>query len=240
VRQLLDEHVALRRAAASGTLDPAAADRAARLEETIDLAYLTEQIPRSIERTLEGVGRVAEIVRAMKEFAHEGREDKAPADLNRGLEGTLIMAHNEVKYVADVATDFGELPPVTCRIGEINQVFLNLLVNAAHAIRAKVGDSGAKGSITVRSRRDGGEHVRVEIADTGTGIHPEIRGRVFEPFFTTKQIGCGTGQGLALARAIVVDKHGGTIDFDSEPGVGTTFVVRLPIETAPAAERDAR
>jgi two-component system, NtrC family, sensor kinase len=199
------------------------------LDEAVDYQFLEEEIPRSLERTLEGTRRVTTIVRALKEFAHPDRREKAPAELNQALENTLIVAHNEYKYLATVEKDFEALPPVTCHVGDLNQVFLNLIVNAAHAIGDLVGQSGDLGRITIRTRRDG-DFVAISIADTGAGIPAAIRARIYDPFFTTKDVGKGTGQGLAIARSIVVDRHQGTISFDSEMGQGTTFTIRLPIE----------
>jgi len=178
----------------------------------------------------DGVDRVAGIVRAMKSFAHPGSEDRASVDLNDALTNTLIVARNEFKYVADVETELGALPPVVCQLGEINQVFLNLVVNAAHAVGDAVEGSDRRGTITVRSRTEGAD-VIVEIADTGVGIRPELKDRIFDPFFTTKPVGKGTGQGLAMARAIVA-KHGGALTCDSTLGTGTTFTLRLPIQRA--------
>jgi signal transduction histidine kinase len=196
-------------------------------EESADLDYALEQIPAAVERSMEGTRSVASIVRAMKEFAHPDTREKAQLDLNQALRNTIVVARNEIKYVADVETDFGDLPPVPCHAGDLNQVFLNLLINASHAIAdAKRPD---RGRITIRTRADD-RWVTVRIADTGCGIPTAIRDRVFEPFFTTKDVGRGTGQGLAIARNIIVDKHQGTIDFDSELGVGTTFYIRLPLE----------
>jgi two-component system, NtrC family, sensor kinase len=139
-----------------------------------------------------------------------------------------VVARNELKYVADVETFLEPLPPILCHLGDLNQVFLNLLVNAAHAIGDVVQGTQAKGRISVHSRQDG-DCVEVAIADTGTGIPQEIKDKIFDPFFTTKQVGKGSGQGLALARAIVVEKHGGTLTFETEIGKGTTFYVRLPV-----------
>ena len=208
--------------------DPALA-RLAAAEQTLDYEYLREEGPRAFARTFDGVQRVASIVRAMKEFAHpEGRE-KTLADLNRAIESTVTVAKNELKYVADVELDLGELPPVLCHLGDLNQVFLNLLVNAAHAIEDVVGKSGQKGTIRVCTRRDEG-HVTVTISDTGTGIPEHARAKVFDPFFTTKEVGRGPGQGLAIARSVVVEKHGGALTFDTEPGRGTTFYVRIPVQ----------
>lgn len=198
-------------------------------EEMADLAYLGEQVPGAFTRTLEGIGRVAEIVRAMKEFAHPDCREKSPADLNQALLNTITVARNEYKYVAEVETDLGELPPVSCNIGELNQVFLNLLVNAAHAIGAAVGESQEKGRIGVSTTRDG-DMVEIRLQDSGCGIPAEVRERVFDPFFTTKEVGKGTGQGLAIARSIVVDKHGGDLNFETQEGQGTTFIIRLPAD----------
>jgi two-component system NtrC family sensor kinase len=204
-----------------------------KLEEALDFQYLQQEIPRAFERTFDGTRRVTTIVRALKEFAHPDRREKSPADLNRALENTLTIAHNEYRYLAVVETDCEPLPPVTCHLGDLNQVFLNLIVNAAHAIADVVGKSGDQGRITIRTRQDGG-FVAITIADTGAGIPEAIRGRVYDPFFTTKEVGKGTGQGLAIARSIIVDKHQGTISFESEVGRGTTFTIRLPIDSEQA------
>jgi two-component system, NtrC family, sensor kinase len=155
-------------------------------------------------------------------------KDQAPADLNQALQSTLTVARNELKYVAEVETEFGDLPSVTCQVGDVNQVFLNLLVNAAHAIADKVGDSGARGRITVRTIAEG-DWVTIAIGDTGCGIPESIRSKVYDPFFTTKEVGRGTGQGLALARAVIVEQHGGALSFDSTVGEGTVFYLRLPV-----------
>ena len=196
-----------------------------------DLDYLLEEIPRALEQSLEGVQRVAKIVRAMKEFSHPGKEEKSPLDINRAIETTITVARNEWKYVAEVETtcDAG-LPLVECHAGEFNQVILNLLINAAHAIREVVGDgSKGKGKIRVATRHEPG-WVEISIQDNGCGIPEEIRSRVFEPFFTTKPVGQGTGQGLALAYTTIVRRHGGSLWFESAPGKGTTFFIHLPVK----------
>jgi two-component system, NtrC family, sensor kinase len=223
--------VATRAADAGANL--AAANRALiadlRAAETeADLDYLADEIPRAIGQTLDGVKQVASIVRAMKEFAHPDGSERVAIDLNHALLSTLTVARSELKYLADVETDLGELPPVPCHASAINQVLLNLLVNAAHAI-ADLGDHH-RGTVRVRTARDG-DDVLVEIADTGCGIPDEIKDQIFDQFFTTKEVGRGTGQGLALARRIVVEQHGGTLSFESEVGRGTTFSVRLPLHT---------
>lgn len=203
--------------------------------QALDLDYLQEEIPRAIQQSLEGVGRVAKIVSAMKDFSHPGGAVRERIDLNRAIESTITVSHNVWKYAATLETDFDpQLPLVPCFPGEFNQVILNLLVNAAHAIEEvnAANPAGAMGVIRV-STRVTGNSVEVRISDTGTGIPEAIRARLFEPFFTTKAVGKGTGQGLSIARAVIVDKHGGSIDLTSEPGAGTTFIIRLPLETRP-------
>jgi PAS domain S-box-containing protein len=201
-------------------------------EEAADLVFIQEEIPKAIAQTLEGVTRVATIVRAVKEFAHPNPSEKAATDLNQALQSTLIVARNEIKYVADVETDLQELPLVQCNGGDMNQVFLNLLVNAAHAIKDRGDGNGLKGAIGVRTRREG-DQVVISISDTGCGIPENIQDKIFEPFFTTKEVGRGTSQGLAIARSIVVDNHGGSLTFESVVGKGSTFYIRLPIGLAP-------
>ena len=205
---------------------------AAAAVDQADAAYLLEEIPKAIDQTLEGVGRVAALVNAMKEFSHPDTKEKSLLDLNRAIAGTITVARNEWKYVAELKTDFDpSLPPVSCHPGEINQVVLNLIVNAAHAIGdvARQGDR-KRGIITVHTLRCS-ECAEIRIEDTGTGIPEKFRTRIFDPFFTTKEIGKGTGQGLAIARSVVVDKHGGSLHFETEEGKGTTFIVRLPYDS---------
>ncbi len=208
--------------------------------ERADLSFTLSEVPQAIDGTLEGAERVSKIVRAMKEFSHPGTEGKSAVNLKHAIETTIAVARNEWKYVADVETCFDEsLPPVLCLAGEFNQVILNLLINAAHAVGDVVGrDSGQKGTISVTTKLVG-DWAEVQIRDTGKGIPDDIRGRIFEPFFTTKEVGKGTGQGLALAHAFVVKKHNGQIWFESEVGKGTTFFLRLPLgmhETAGSSE----
>jgi len=199
-----------------------------------DTAFLMEEVPKAIDQTLEGVTRVAALVSAMKEFSHPGTKEKIPFDLNHAIGSTITVTRNEWKYVADVETDFdASLPPVPCLPGEFNQVILNLIVNSAHAIdnaRQKTGTG--KGKITLQTRNHR-EWVEIRVIDTGCGIPEEVQGRIFDPFFTTKEIGKGTGQGLAIARSVIVDKHGGTIDFETREGNGTTFILRLPLDGRP-------
>ena len=199
-------------------------------DRALSLPVIERDIGEALDGMLEGTNRITTIVRAMKEFMHPVRREKDPADLNQSLLNTLTVARSEYKYVARVETQLAtDLPFVICHIGDLNQVFLNLIVNAAQAIGDVVAISHQPGLINVRTYQDG-VHAVVEVQDTGSGIPEAARPRVFEPFFTTKSAGKGTGQGLAIARAIVVDRHGGEISFQTELGSGTTFTVRLPLE----------
>ena len=195
-----------------------------------DFDYLQAEIPKAIQQSLDGVERVGTIVRAMKEFAHPDGGLKQLIDLNRAIDSALTISRNEWKYVADLVTDYDpDLPPVPCLAGDFNQVMLNLVVNAAQAIGNVVDKNGhGKGTLTVRTRHVG-DWVEIRVEDTGTGIPASIRHRVFEQFFTTKEVGKGTGLGLSIAHALVVQKHGGTITFETEEGNGSTFIVRLPL-----------
>ncbi len=199
--------------------------------EEADWDYLREEVPKAVEQAQEGVARVTKIVRAMKDFSHPGSKEKALQDINKIIETTVTIAKNEWKYSSDVVLHLlKELPPVPCLSDEIGQVILNLLVNAAQAISEKLGRNpeGVKGKITITTREKD-NHAAIVIEDTGTGIPEEIRDKIFEPFFTTKEVGKGTGQGLSIARDIIVKKHGGTIEVDSTPGEGTRFRITLPI-----------
>ncbi|MGD9949141.1 MAG: ATP-binding protein [Desulfobulbus sp.] len=197
--------------------------------ENADVVYLCEEIPKTIAQSLDGVRRVEKIVRAMRDFSHPGNDEKTVVDINKILESTITVCKNEWKYVAEMETDFAtDLPSVLCFAGEISQVFLNIIVNGAHAI-GDVTEDGCedKGTISIRtSKAESG--IQIRISDTGGGIPEEIQDRIFEPFFTTKSRGKGTGQGLAIARRIVMDKHQGRLFFESEKGKGTTFVIELP------------
>jgi signal transduction histidine kinase len=150
-------------------------------------------------------------------------------DLNASIASTLVIARSEYKDCADLETHYGELPKISCHGGQINQVVLNLVVNAAHAIGDVVKKQGGRGRLTVKTSVEG-RFVVIAIGDTGGGIPEGIRARIFDPFFTTKEVGRGTGQGLSIARNVIVKGHGGELDFDTEAGQGTTFFVRLPID----------
>ncbi|MBL0213816.1 MAG: PAS domain S-box protein [Myxococcales bacterium] len=231
------------RAASDGILDGTAgssarATAAATAASDGDLAYIVEQIPKALDRALEGTSRVATIVRSMKSFAHRDRAAAERIDLNEAVLSTLTVARGEYKYIAELELDCHPIPPVTCWIGEINQVVLNLVVNAAHAIKHKHGDSGVLGVIKVSTRCED-DRVTISITDSGTGIPDAVREHLFEPFFTTKPVGEGSGQGLALARAIVVDKHHGSLTFDTALGEGSTFHLCIPVQQPIAAESAA-
>ena len=217
-------------AARAGGVSPELVRRFEEDCERADLGYLMSEIPGAIQHSQEGVERISRIVRAIKEFAHPGREEMSFADLNAIIETTITVAHNEWKYVADLVTDFDRrLPPLRCHPAEINQVILNLIINAAHAIEDVVRKGRmAKGIITVTTRRREG-WAEIRIGDNGGGIPEDIRPRIFDPFFTTKEIGRGTGQGLAICYPVIVEKHSGRITFESEVDQGTTFTINLPL-----------
>jgi len=237
--RLLEAYQTALAAAKDGPIPPALIEQAETVAQDVDIDYLRKEIPRAIEQSIEGTDRVAKIVRAMKEFSHPGEHEKMPTDLNKAIESTVTVSRNEWKYVADLVTDLDPaLPEVPCLPGDVNQVILNLIINAAHAIADATDGSGEKGTITVGTRHDG-DWVEIRVSDTGGGIPEAIRSRVFEPFFTTKDVGQGTGQGLAIAHTVVVEKHGGTIDFETETGKGTTFRLRLPVHAGDLQEVEA-
>jgi len=199
--------------------------------EALDLDYLREEIPKAIQQSLDGVSRVSKIVSAMKDFSHPGTESRQTVDLNRAIESTIAVSRSTWKYAAELETRFDPgLPLVPCFPGEFNQVILNLLVNAAHTIEeAQAKRGGATlGKIIIRTWQEG-DDVLVEISDNGLGIPQNIQARIFDPFFTTKEVGKGTGQGLSIARAVIVDQHKGRIEVRSTPGAGSTFTLALPL-----------
>ena len=225
------EAVARRLAEGAGDAAALAAVEAARAEADVD--FLLDEAPRALEQSVEGVARVTAIVSAMKKFSHPGGEEKTAVDLNAAVENTVTVAKNEWKYTSDVVLELDRtLPPVYCHPGDFNQVILNILVNAAHAVAEKVKGTTEKGRIVIRTEADG-DAFKLSVADSGIGISAENRRKIFDPFFTTKEVGKGTGQGLAITHNIVVTKHGGAIDFESEPGKGSTFVVRVPFGSPP-------
>ncbi|HEX3855598.1 MAG TPA: nitrate- and nitrite sensing domain-containing protein [Polyangiaceae bacterium] len=225
----LGEHISDAQAAVSPGGATSLDDARARLDASqgrLKLGFLTKNVPKALQDAAAGIAHVSSIVRAMKSFAHVDGDEKTTGDLNQALRDTLVVAQNEYKASATVETDLGALPSVLCFPGKLNQVFLNLIVNAAHAVADAKREGG---KICVSSRAEDGV-VAVTISDNGLGIPQQIQHKVFDPFFTTKPVGKGTGQGLSISRSIVVDAHGGTLSFETEPGQGTAFTVRLPID----------
>ncbi|MGH2943049.1 MAG: sensor histidine kinase, partial [Solirubrobacteraceae bacterium] len=233
--KLVDVYGELQDSVEHGAPPPELIERVGEAQFDADVEYLAERVPAAFERTLDGVRRVATIVRAMRDFGHP-TTDLTPVDINEAVENTLIVATNEYKYVADLTCELGKVPAVVCNRGDINQALLNLIVNAAHAIADAVGDSGERGAITIRTAVQD-DAVRISISDTGMGIPAEIAERIYDPFFTTKAVGRGTGQGLAITRTIV-ERHDGRISFDSVAGEGTTFDIVLPVH-ARVAEHES-
>jgi signal transduction histidine kinase len=203
------------------------------VRDEIDVDDLREEVPRALRRTKDGIERVTSIVRSIKSFGRPDSAVKEPTDLAKLIDATLMVARGEYKYVADVETDLEGLPLVPAHPGELSQVLLNLVVNAAHAIadKAKANQSTERGKIALCAHV-AGAHVVLSITDTGCGIPADLQKKVFEPFFTTKATGRGTGLGLSIARGIVVDKHGGELSLESEVGRGTRFVIRLPLSAS--------
>jgi signal transduction histidine kinase/HAMP domain-containing protein len=234
---LIDSLRASNRAVLEGEPSAEAARAAAEMERVVDLEYLSTDMPKAFCACDEGLTRVATIVRSMKEFAHPDSTDMSNVDLNRAIQSTIVIASNEYKYVADIETKFATLPGVMCYAGDVNQAVLNIIVNAAHAIGEVVEKQGGRGRITVSTRQEN-DDVVISITDTGGGIPEHVRARIFDPFFTTKAVGKGTGQGLAIARSVIVDKHHGDLTVETEIGIGTTFHLRLPIDGK--AQRTAR
>ncbi|MGZ4566959.1 MAG: sensor histidine kinase, partial [Blastococcus sp.] len=206
-------------------------ERVREAEAGIDFDYLQKEIPSAVEQTLEGIERVSTIVRAMKTFSHPGTKEQVPADLNEALEATVTVTRHQISEVADLRLELGDVPPVRCNVADLNQVFLNLIVNASDAIE----ETGRRGVITVATAVDGDEAV-VRISDTGCGIPDDVRAKIFDPFFTTKDVGRGSGQGLPLVRGVVQEGHRGSIGVESVAGRGSTFTVRIPILGLPAQE----
>lgn len=237
VMGLLDAHQQLRAECEAGRATAESFARVSELERKVDMEFIEKEVPAAIAQSLEGLSHAAEVARAMKDFSRMVHDDeKTEVDINKAVQTTITVSRNEWKYVADVTTDLDPaLPPVPCFPGDIKQVIINLIVNAAHAIGELKGPrSQEKGVIAISTRRDG-DHVVIAVRDTGAGIRPEDRGRICEAFFTTKKVGKGTGLGLAIARSIVVNKHHGTLTFETEVGAGTTFVIRLPLDSVPKA-----
>lgn len=203
-----------------------------------DLSFVLEEVPEAIDQTLQGTENVARIVRAMKVFSHPGTNDFQEVDLNQSIESTITVSRNEWKYCAELKANLAaDLPRLYCLPGELNQAFLNIIVNGAHAIQAK--SLKELGELTITSRSEGA-FVHIDFQDTGTGIPVAIRNRIFDPFFTTKGVGKGTGQGLSIAYNVIVEMHKGKLSFDSVEGVGTTFHIALPIDPRSTENRSVK
>ncbi|MBU1221893.1 PAS domain S-box protein [Myxococcota bacterium] len=199
------------------------------LSEKADWEYLKDEIPRALEDGADGISRITKIVRAMKNFSHPGSEDMNPASINDAIESTSTVCRNEWKYVANLELDLEPSnPTINCYIGDLNQVFLNMIVNSAHAIEDKFGRGTTLGNIAISTRLKGPD-IEIKIRDDGNGISPENINKIYDHFFTTKKVGKGTGQGLAISYQIIVNKHAGTIDVKSELGIGTEFTISLPL-----------
>ncbi len=227
LNSLMDEWQGGLEALADGATRDALQAELSRLADKYDMSFVRTEVPRAFERTFDGVDRVSTIVKAMKEFAHPDSEEQSAADINHAIETTLLVASNEYKYVAKIRTDFAPLPAVVCNIGQLNQVFLNLIVNAAHAIQ-DAGKDAESGEIRICTELAGDSAV-IRIRDNGCGIPEANLSKLYDPFFTTKDVGRGTGQGLSIAHNIVVDKHGGDIAVQSRLGEGTEFCIRVPL-----------
>jgi two-component system NtrC family sensor kinase len=231
---LLEESKSLLAEAQSGAVSAATVERVTKTFKDAKLDFLLKQVPRALEQSREGLSRVGTIVSAMKEFSHPSSGEKAPIDLREAILSTITVASNEWKYVAELETDFdASMPLVCCLRDQVNQVVLNLIVNASHAV-ASATENGAKGKgkIRIETRHVDGM-AEIVVRDTGCGIPKKNAERVFDPFFTTKPVGQGTGQGLAIAYSVIVERHGGQLTFDSEENVGTTFYIRLPMVPTP-------
>lgn len=227
LNSLMEEWQGGLEALADGATRDALRAEFSRLADKYDMSFVRTEVPRAFERTFDGVDRVSTIVKAMKEFAHPDSEEQSAADINHAIETTLLVASNEYKYVAKVRTGFAPLPAVVCNIGQLNQVFLNLIVNAAHAIQ-DAGKDAESGEIRICTELAGDSAV-IRIRDNGCGIPEANLSKLYDPFFTTKDVGRGTGQGLSIAHNIVVDKHGGDIAVQSRVGDGTEFCIRVPL-----------
>lgn len=201
------------------------------LIENTDIEYLQEEIPLAIDQSIDGVDRIAGIVGAMRDFAHTGPKDKVSADIHKIIQNSITLSKNTWKYIAEIETKFADdLPPLVCQANDINQVIVNMLVNSSHALEDKFGDvDDMKGKIEIKTNCTE-DHIILEIKDNGLGMPEKVIKRVFDPFYTTKDVGKGTGQGLAIAYDIIVTKHGGDIEVSSEEGVGTQFIIKIPID----------
>jgi signal transduction histidine kinase len=228
ILELIQEYRELLQVQAERSGDRELSDRLRTLDDKLDVSFMQRELPHALAESLEGLASVARIVMAMKDFSYLGRYDEiVAADINKAVQSTVTVSRNEWKYVADIETELEMgLPTVDCYVGDIKQAVLNLIVNAAQAISEKVGKSGEKGIITIRTESDS-KWVIIRVSDNGCGISADVRERIFEPFFTTKPPGVGTGQGLAIVYSLIVGKNQGVVDVNSREGQGSEFVLRL-------------
>lgn len=226
LNELISHYESAANASSDDALD--ALGRAADFAEEIDLEYVRENTPRALERAADGLERIGGMCQSIKEFSHPDGKGKAPDDLNRRIKSAAGIARNEYKYVADLALELGDIPLINCHGDEISQTVLNLIINAAHAIGERVAGRNERGSIVIHTAVVD-DNLVIEVRDDGNGIPEHLKEKIFGAFFTTKPIGKGTGQGLALARSTVVERHNGSLDVDSEVGKGTTFRITLPL-----------
>ena len=237
ISSLIEKQDNLLNAAKNGNVTPELIKDVEMARDETDIEFLLDEIPKATSESMDGISRVSHIVKAMREFSHLDIQEKETIDINQAIESTIIIARNEWKYVAEVETDLDpDLPFVSCHKGEFNQVILNLILNAIHAIEDVIMNSSEKKGLIRISTSQDGDWVIVKVNDSGPGIPKEIRNKIFDPFFTTKEVGKGTGQGLAICYDVVVKRHGGTITFETEMGKGTTFIIRIPIN--PELDKD--
>ena len=234
IKNILDKYGRLLEAGKKNTVTRSLVDEMSRLIEEKDIAYLTGEIPKAIKETMEGIGKISEIIKAMKDFAQPGVSNKVAININDAIESTVAVAHSKWYPVANLEKHYaGDIPPVLGHPAELNQAILNIIINAAEAIGEVIGsNSQNKGTITIETRRNKAG-VEIRISDTGGGIPEAVCDKVFNPFFTTKTVGHGTGQGLSTAHAIITGRHGGTIAFETEKDRGTTFIICLACEATP-------
>jgi signal transduction histidine kinase len=197
-----------------------------KMEKQLKIDYILDDVDKLLMENIEGLARITSIVGNLKKFSRDSNsEEFVDADINDGIRSVLVLVKNELKYYADIVTEFGDIGQVPCNISELNQIFLNIIINAVQAIREQ--GRKEKGVITIRTSRDA-QWVTISIADDGPGIPEKVRDKIFDPFFTTKPVGTGTGLGLSICYEIVVTKHCGDLQFTSEVGKGTVFTVRIP------------
>jgi len=232
IKEILEKYGRLLEAGKKNTVTRSLVDEMSKLIEEKDIAYLTGEIPKAIKATMEGIDKISGIIKAMKDFAHPGVENKVSIKINDAIETTIAVAHSKWNPVATLERRYAaDIPPVFGYPAELNQSILNVIINAAEAIGKVVGsNSQNKGKITIETRCSKAG-VEIRICDTGGGIEEAISDKVFNPFFTTKTVGQGTGQGLSTAHSIITGRHGGTITFETEKDKGTTFIICLPCET---------